>query len=92
MRRRRPEPRTFSRAQQQAIHSAGDYQQPLTEAEATLLLSVIWCGRSPQYAAFREQHLELERERGPVRRAALVASPLTPGCRAGWSWAPGGEG
>ncbi|MFD1940374.1 hypothetical protein ACFSKW_53850 [Nonomuraea mangrovi] len=41
MRRRRPEPRPFSRAQQQAIHSAADYQQPLTEAEATLLLSVI---------------------------------------------------
>ncbi|MEV4064678.1 hypothetical protein [Nonomuraea dietziae] len=58
----RPRLDLLSRAQQQAIHSAADYHQPLTEEEATLLLSVIWCGRSPQYAAFRTRHLELERE------------------------------
>ncbi|MEU4546929.1 hypothetical protein [Nonomuraea dietziae] len=37
----RPRLDLLSRAQQQAIHSAADYHQPLTEEEATLLLSVI---------------------------------------------------
>lgn len=66
----RPRLDLLSRAQQQAIHSAADYHQPLDEPEATLLLSVIWCGRTPEYADFREQHLDLERElrlRGLIR-------------------------
>lgn len=52
------------------LSPAADYHQPLDETEATLLLSVIWCGRSPEYATFRAQHLDLERElrlRGLIR-------------------------
>ncbi|MEU7899867.1 hypothetical protein AB0B45_44370 [Nonomuraea sp. NPDC049152] len=71
----RPRLDLLSRAQQQAIHSVADYHQPLTEAEATMLLSVIWCGRSPEYAAFRAQHLGLERE---LRLCGLIRDKGVP--------------
>lgn len=55
---------------------AGPYAiEPLTENEATLLLSVSWCGRSPEDAAFREQHLELERD---LRLFGLLLDSGTP--------------
>ncbi|MEU4703738.1 hypothetical protein [Nonomuraea dietziae] len=44
----RPRLDLLSRTQQHAIHIAADYHQPLTEEEATMLLSVIWCGRSQE--------------------------------------------